>query len=130
MTHASSHRERKGYNFSEKGKGMFYFYWNILKSDCQTSVGGFEWFLSFLSFCLTLSVLKKLKNKIFKFWAIPQTLKSITREPQVQNLLTWVSLESLLKTKKSLSRGTFTFTVFEILLFEVRSAAGRREWKC
>ena len=47
---------------------------------------------------LTHSVLEKLKNLIFHIPIIPQSLKSITRELQVQSLPTWKSLESLSNT--------------------------------
>ena len=46
----------------------------MFKSDGLTSLGGFEWFLIFL-FSLTLSVLEELKNSIFEFPMISQTLK-------------------------------------------------------
>ena len=51
-----------------------------------------------VSFCLTLSVLQKLKNYVFEIPIIPQTLSIINREKQVQNLSTWISSESLANT--------------------------------
>ena len=50
--------------------------WNCLKSDYLTSLGGFEWFLIFFLFCLTLSVLAKLKNSISEIPIIPQILNT------------------------------------------------------
>ena len=47
--------------------------------------------------------------------------KKLTREPQVQNLSTWISLENLYYFKNVLVQVMFTLTVFKILLFECRS---------
>ena len=46
----------------------------LLESDWLTSLGGFEWFLNFFHFSLTLSVPEKLENSIFETPKIPQTL--------------------------------------------------------
>ena len=50
---------------------------------------------NFFRFCLTLSVLEKLKNSILEIPMIQQTLNIKTGEPQVQSLSTCISLESL-----------------------------------
>ena len=47
------------------------------KSDWLTSLGGFEWFLTFFWSSLTLSIPEKLKNVIFEMPIIPQTLNNI-----------------------------------------------------
>ena len=52
---------------------MFNFCQNCLKSDCVTSLAGFEQLLIFL-FLLALSVPEKLKNSFSEIPIIPQTL--------------------------------------------------------
>ena len=59
---------------------------------------------------LTLSLQKNLKNLVYKMLNFFKHQVSVTREPQMQSLSTWVSLEWLLNT----------LTILEILLFEGR----------
>ena len=58
----------------------------------------FSFFLTlfdFFLFCLTLSVPGKLKNSIFWDSNNFTILISVTREPQLQSLSIWISIESL-----------------------------------
>ena len=64
----------KGLKFQWKSKKIFWICWNCLKSGWLTNLGGFQWFLIFFWFCLTLSLPGKLKNSIFEMPIIPQTL--------------------------------------------------------
>ena len=70
---------------------MFGFCWNCLKSDCLTSLGGYKWFLDFLTL---FNPSQPEKNEKFDFLDSDNP----TGEPQVQNLSTYLSLESLSNT--------------------------------
>ena len=71
--------------FSVKIKKIFGFCWNCLKSDCLSSLRGFEWFLIFF-------ILFNHFNNSTNFKT------SLTRQFQVHSLSTWIPLESLSNT--------------------------------
>ena len=70
----SGEQGAKGLKFQWKTKKIFRICWKCLKGDWLTSLESFEWVLNFFWFCLTLSVLEKLKNSIFEMPINPQTL--------------------------------------------------------
>ena len=69
---------------------------------------------------LTISVPEKVKNSIFEIPVIPQTLKRTTSAESINlDIITKLIKYSF---NKVLFKAMFTFTVFEILLFEGRPA--------
>ena len=93
-----NYKGKKGLNFSEKAKKNVELLLNLLEKWLTCKLRRSWMIFKVVSFCLTLSVLQKLKNYVFEIPIIPQTLSIINREKQVQNLSTWISSESLSNT--------------------------------
>ena len=109
---------------------MFSICWNCLKSDCLTSLEGFEWFFKFFDIALPFQYWEKLKNSIFEIPIIPQTLNINNYRNTRTKSINLHIIRRLIRysLKKPCLKAMLTFTVFETLLFEVRSVLWSSQW--
>ena len=102
----------------------------LLKKWLSCKLRRFRMIFQIFWYCITLSVLEKLKNSIFEIPIIPQTLNINNYRNTRTKSINLHIIRRLIRysLKKPCLKAMLTFTVFETLLFEVRSVLWSSQW--